>query len=279
MKRISIVGIVLLLLTGCASKMNYSNEMTSDLYMPEVQEGFGSKDEMLSQDFVATERKQIVSASLAFKTQQFEDMIATLESIVGDVGGYIQNGNQELYQVDSRFGEYVLRIPTDKMETVIDELSVLGTLVSRSDHVDDITQSYTDIELHLQMLETEYTRLLELLEKAENIETVLLVEQRLSDVLYQIESYKTQLKNYDLQIKYSTLTISIREIAPTIQTSTSMWGEIQQQFILSIDTLIQGTQSLIVFVVGNVLYIILFALLGYGVYYLIKKRMSLKKDK
>ena len=51
-----------------------------------------------------------------------------------------------------------------------------------------------------------------MLSKSEDVETLIALEQRLSDVRYEIESIERSLRNYDMQIRYSTVELDLREV-------------------------------------------------------------------
>ena len=60
----------------------------------------------------------------------------------------------------------------------------------------DVTDSYFDIEARLASLEIQKERYLELLERAEDMESIVVLTNALTDVLYQIESHTGTLKRY-----------------------------------------------------------------------------------
>ena len=53
---------------------------------------------------------------------------------------------------------------------------------------------------------------MELLSTAENMEDLLSIESKLSDIRYEIESYESQLRLLDNQIDYSTVHVEIFEV-------------------------------------------------------------------
>ena len=65
--------------------------------------------------------------------------------------------------------------------------------------MDDVTLRYVDVDSHKKALETEQERLLALLEKAENVEDIITIENRLSDVRYELENYESQIRLLDNQ--------------------------------------------------------------------------------
>ena len=58
-------------------------------------------------------------------------------------------------------------------------------------------------------LEIEQERLWALLEKADSLDAVVALEARLSEIRYELESYTSQLRLYDNQVDYSTVSIYI----------------------------------------------------------------------
>jgi hypothetical protein len=61
-------------------------------------------------------------------------------------------------------------------------------------------------------LRTEETRLLELMQKADDINALIQLESRLSQVRYDIESIQRNLSNLDNRVAYSTVNFNIREV-------------------------------------------------------------------
>ena len=85
-------------------------------------------------------------------------------------------------------------------------------MIRREESTQDVTLEYVDLESHKKVLITEQGRLLELLEQAESIEDILVLEERLSQVRYELESMESQLRTYDNLIDYSTVYLSISEV-------------------------------------------------------------------
>ncbi len=75
-----------------------------------------------------------------------------------------------------------------------------------------MTLQYSDIESHKKTLKIEQDRLWALLEKADSMDSIIALEERLSDIRYELESYESQLRLYDNQIEYSKVTLNINEV-------------------------------------------------------------------
>ena len=116
-------------------------------------------------------------------------------------------------------------MPADKLNAFLDE--ALGKLhvTNRSENVEDITLRYTDLESRVKALETEQERLFELMAKAENVDAIIAIESRLSEIRYELESIKSSLRSYDNQVVYSTVYLYIKEVKLTSTTGEAGFSD------------------------------------------------------
>ena len=172
--------------------------------------------------------KIIYTASVSIETTEFDKAVAALESQVQKIGGFVESSNvtgDTQYNDDgtttvvNRWAYYTVRIPCEQFETFLHETEGFGNVTSTSRDAQNVTSAYTDYEARLSSLNTQEERLLDMLAKSEDVETLIALEQRLSDVRYEIESIERSLRNYDMQIKYSTVNLDLREVeiyTPTV---------------------------------------------------------------
>ena len=111
-----------------------------------------------------------------------------------------------------RSADVTARIPADQLDAFCDQISELGNVTYKNLYTRDVTLTYVDLESHVKALRTEQQTLMELLAKAEKVEDIILIQNRLSDVLYEIESYESTLRTFDDQIAYSSVALSIQEV-------------------------------------------------------------------
>ena len=160
-------------------------------------------------------RKLIRTVSLSLQTKEFDSVLNNLKTKTTELGGYVENssisGNSYSYTT-TRYASYTIRIPADKLNEFVDIVGELGNVTQENESVEDVTLQYVDVESHKKALETEQARLMELLSTAENMEDLLAIESKLSDIRYEIESYESQLRLLDNQIDYSTVHVEIFEV-------------------------------------------------------------------
>ena len=182
----------------------------------------------------AAGRKIIKNGDLSIQTREFDEFLTSLNRAIAAVGGYVEassvNGNS--YNKNRmRSAEVTARIPAESLDSFCDQVSDLGNVTYKNLYTRDVTLTYVDLESHVKALRTEQETLMELLKKAQEVEDIILIQNRLSDVLYEIESYESTLRTFDDQITYSSVHLSIQEVAreTTVEKETAA-QEIARRF-------------------------------------------------
>lgn len=184
--------------------------------------------------FEGSVRKLIRTISMDVETEGFDDLLAKLKSRVAELGGYIEssNVNGNIKYDEHRYSNMTLRIPSERLDEFVGEVDEISNITRRSEHVDDITLTYVDMESRKQALEIEQERLLTLLEQAESVEDIIAIEGRVSEVRYELQSYASQLLVYDNQVEYSTVYLNISEVKRlSPQGEPTVWERISRGFL------------------------------------------------
>lgn len=215
------------LLAGCGSKASDAAVDTmsgNSAYSAEVAEMPGeagetadvSASENETPDVGEQNRKLIKTVYLEMETLEFDSLTANISSKVEALGGYLERSeiSGAGYQDSGRHrtAYFVARIPVASLNQFVEQVSGMGNVTSRQESVEDITLNYVDVESHVNALKVEQQRLTELIAAAESVEDIITLEARLSEVRYELESYESQLRTYDNQVDYSTVTMDIQEV-------------------------------------------------------------------
>jgi hypothetical protein len=162
------------------------------------------------------QQKLVRTMRMTAQTQDMDPLLSTLEGKISALGGYVQN--KSIYNGTvtatkrTRTAELTIRVPADKLDEFVAHVSGQSNVVSINEDVEDITLSYVATESRIVALETEQQRLLELLEKAENMSDLLQIEARLTEVRTQLEEVTSILRVFDNKVNYGTLYLSITEV-------------------------------------------------------------------
>ena len=229
-----------------------------------------------------TDRKLIRNVNLSLQTKEFDTVLENMSQKVKDLGGYVQDssvwGSSSDYS-SSRSASYTLRIPSDKLDEFINVVETLGNVTYKNESVDDVTLQYVDVESHKKALETEQERLMALLEQAESVEDIITIENRLSDVRYELENYESQIRLLDNQIDYSTVYVDISEVSRVTDTGKQgFFEEVASRFSDSVYVVLMGLRGFAIGILGSLPILVVWGVI-LAVVVLLLRKFVFKKSK
>lgn len=205
-----------------------------------------------------SDRKLIRTVNMSVETREFDSVMATLQQRVTELGGYIEsmdtyNGSAYSGYRSNRSASMTARIPQDKLSTFLGEVSEISNVTRRSENVEDVTLAYVDLASHKKTLQAEHERLLELMEQAEYIEDIITIEQRLSEVQYQIESMESQLRTYDNKVDYGTVYLDVSEVQElTPVQEETVWERISGGFQEDLRKIGEGALEIVIWLLTHI---------------------------
>lgn len=144
---------------------------------------------------------------------------------------------------------------------------------------EDVTLSYVDMESRVSALETEKAALETLLAKAETVDDIIIIRNQLTDVIYEIESYESRLRAYDNLIEYTTISIHISEVERvTVVEEQNIWQEIGENLKENFEDVGHDLVRAFVFVVSNLPYFMVWAVIISIVIFVVKKVIKKPKN-
>ena len=153
-------------------------------------------------------RKIIQDLSLTLEVTIVNDAVNSISQEAQKLQGYVVSSQQSGLDNHSS-AQLTIKIPADKLNSLRDSLSSWGKVLDQQLLTNDITNQYYDSQSRLQVLEAEEKRYLEILNQAKTVDDVLKVENALGNVRQQIEQLKGQLKLWNNQVDYSTVTLQL----------------------------------------------------------------------
>ncbi len=214
-------------------------------------------------------------------TKEYDKYIESLTASVTANGGYIENSDANMggYGNANRHSVYKLRIPADKLDAFMLSAEENGKITSKTETQQNVTLEYVDIESRISAYRTEKETLTDLLEKASSLENVLAIQERLSEVNYQIENYTAQLRVLENRVSYSTVTLHINEVERVVESERTLWQRIKNEFLDNIDNLKEGLEDFAVAVIGGIPVIIPVVVIALVAIIIIKKLIKKRKAK
>ena len=251
-----------LFLTGCSAAMPKTADMAAPAERPPSAEiGFnGEADapvDALPENNLPVGRKLIRNAELNVQTLEFDRFLSSLYSKLNALGGYIEANSVDGRGGGMRYANMVLRVPAEKLDEFLAEVDGLGNVTRREEALADVTDQYTDTEAMLASLRTEYETLLGLLSKAEKLEDIITLQDRLSDVRYRMESLEARLRSYDSQIAYSRVSLYVNEVRRETAVEQETFGdEVSRRFNESLQDVGDAFTSFAKWFIGNLPHIV-----------------------
>lgn len=198
-------------------------------------------------------RKLIRNVHLNVETDTFDDLLTHLQKQITGLSGYIEQSDvsgtsmHRRNNPSTRYASITARIPSDHLDQFIGVVENSGNVTYKSESTTDVTLRYTDLESRKKSLTIEQERIWDLLEKADTLEAVITLEERLSEIRYELESMESQLRLYDNQVSYSTVYINIDEVSTFTQVEPETIGQqIQREFLENLRSVGDAITELII---------------------------------
>lgn len=214
-------------------------------------------------------QKLIRNYSYSFETTDFDKSLSYIEAQVTKYKGYIESS--DTYGSSRKSSNMTIRIPEKNANAFIKEAGQIGEIIQKSESTEDITLKYYDTKSRLESLKAQHERILELLKKAESLEDIVALEEHLSDIEYQIDSYGSQLKVYDNLVNYVTINIDLQEVSQIqVVEEDNVWAKISKGFSRNTEDVLMGVVAFIVFLITSIPYFIMIGIFLAVIFVIIK---------
>lgn len=225
-------------------------------------------------------RKLIRNVDLSFETTDFDTFVQDIQSKTTALGGYIESSDLSgnAYTDRHRYAYFTLRIPKPQVDTFLSFAEGEANLTRKYENIQDITLQYYDTESRKKALQSEYDRLLELMAKAESVDAVIAIEQRLSEIRYQLDSFESDLRRYDNQVDYSTITVNVSETTVlTASEKSGFWSRVQANLESNLEDLCDAAIGLLIWFLSSLPVLLALAILFFLIYRIVKAIRSRRK--
>ena len=224
-------------------------------------------------------QKLIRKIRLSVETDDYQIFVQALTGKVSELGGYIEDMEARTSGSEPS-ATIVVRVPANQLSALSDSLAGIGNVTYKHESQQDVTLQYVDTESRISALRTEQDRLLALLEQAEDLSEILEIEDRLSDVRYQLESFERSLRALANQVEYATATIEVKQVrvfTPVETEEEGYWEKIANGLKSSLSGLWEFLKDLFRLFVISLPYLLLFVIIPLIVLIVLLKRHSRKK--
>lgn len=280
--------IIMLGLVGCAAEMDKANVNTmKDEYISTEESDADTEGSALPEN-----RKLIQTVEMEVETENLDTVLKQIDSRIAELNGYTESSNIQNGSAysDTRYrsAEITVRIPAKHLDSFINKVDDISNVVSSQKTVDDVTLSYVATESRMKALQTEESRLLELMTKTQTMDDLLTVERRLTEVRTELEQVTSALRVYDNQVTYATIHLNIEEVKEftEVKDKENVWQRIGKGFVKSLKNVGNFFVELFVFIIVILPYLLLIGAISLATVFIIKfinarqrKKLENKKAK
>ena len=161
---------------------------------------------------VSANRKLIRNANVELEILSFDNAVAKITTFAKEDGGYIATTSSNKQANGKLRGTIVVKVAPENLDRFLQKIRGLGELKNQTLGTEDITKAYFDTDARLKNARVMEQRLIDMLKKkSEDINDLLQVEKELARVREQIEQMQGELKFWDSQVQFATVTISLAE--------------------------------------------------------------------
>lgn len=169
---------------------------------------------------IAGEGREIIATAFAtLEVDDIPDAADALAALADEHGGYVESTDlgRSGGDVDSSlpaapgpdYGWIGIRVPSDDLAAVVDELGDTGQVVSSSIARQDVTDTAVDLRARVEATTASVQRLTELMEQSGSVSELIEAEVALTERQAQLESYQQQLAALDDQVAMSSLQVQL----------------------------------------------------------------------
>ena len=218
-------------------ELNPMSKMATTSYNVDFKEGYSSGEKIIKTS----------TLNLDVEKNDYEKVKKEVDEIL--VNGLYTNKNEYILNFGNKeYKNYriTIKVPVGNYSKTIYKLKSLGEVKLFSENNDDITTQYKDIEAYLNSYKKEKLKIEELLDRATDIEDIIKIENKLSQLQRTIDNYQKQLININRQTEYGTIYFSIKEKVPASQI-VLQWTGIMDH----LRNVVNGFDSVLVFISTN----------------------------
>ncbi len=175
-------------------------------------------------------RKVIRNGVMEFEVESFDSAFSQITKIVGESSGFVSTTDSQKLPNGKVKGTVTLRVPPERLDTLVLSLRALGDLKSQQIAAQDVSKEYNDLESELAASKAMESRLLDLIKSGNGaIKDLLAAEKELGVWREKIAQAEGQIRYFNNLISMSTLSITLYErdiktLAAVVETQTADVG-------------------------------------------------------
>jgi len=163
----------------------------------------------LPQQVEYVNRMIIRTASIDMESEDPEKVVNEIMLIADSLGGYVES--MGVHRDERISANIVVRVPEKSFFDALARIRRLGKILREEVSGKDVTEQYIDLEARLRNLKAEEDWLLKAMDKAKNVQELMIIERELWRIRGEIERIQGQLKYLQRRVEYSTIMVHVTQ--------------------------------------------------------------------
>jgi hypothetical protein len=157
-------------------------------------------------------RKLVRNAMVELEILSFDNAVQKITAFANEEHGYVATTDSEKQANGKLRGQVVVKVLPENLDGFLQKIRSLGELKNQTLGTEDVTKAYFDTDARLKSAHVMEQRLIDMLKtKTGKVSDLLQVEKELGRVREEIEKMQGELKYWDSQVQFATVTISLAE--------------------------------------------------------------------
>jgi anti-sigma factor RsiW len=157
-------------------------------------------------------RKLIRNATVELEIVSFDNAVQKITAFANEEHGYVATTDSEKQANGKLRGQVVVKVLPENLDRFLQKIRSLGELKNQTLGTEDVTKAYLDTDARLKNAHVMEQRLIDMLKaKTGKVSDLLQVEKELGRVREEIEKMQGELKYWDSQVQFATVTVSLAE--------------------------------------------------------------------
>jgi len=157
-------------------------------------------------------RKLIRNATVQLEIVSFDDAVQKITALANEERGYVATTSSEKQANGKLRGTVIVKVLPENLDRFLQKVRGLGELKNQTLGTEDVTKAYLDTDARLKNARVMEQRLVDMLKtKTGKVSDLLQVEKELGRVREDIEKMQGELKYWDSQVQFATVTVSLAE--------------------------------------------------------------------
>lgn len=181
--------------------------------------------EMSTATMQAAKRHVIRNGSIGLRVESVEKAEKQISAMVGKGGGYVETTTSSDLGGGNPTIDMTVRVPSIGFEESLATLAALGHVTSKQVDAKDVTAEIVDLGARIKTLTAKEETFREMLKSSRNINDVMSLQDRLTEVRTEIERMDAQRKSLSELASLSTIRIHLTQNAtvPTVAAADPNW--------------------------------------------------------